>query len=83
MTAAYSMKLIFSHKCEDSVGCLDSSGFKERGKNVGCKDFQTTSDHVKSQMLQWDSKKNRSEGRIFLGRVIAFAPAHKEQGKNP
>jgi len=32
-------------------------------------------------MLQWDSKKQEPKGRGILGRVIAFAPAHEEQGR--
>ena len=32
-------------------------------------------------MLQWDSKKHEPKGKGILGRVIAFAPAHKEQGR--
>ena len=32
-------------------------------------------------MLQWDSKKQEPKGKGILGRVIAFAPAHEEQGR--
>ncbi|MEY3314042.1 MAG: hypothetical protein RLZZ578_1562, partial [Bacteroidota bacterium] len=32
-------------------------------------------------MPQWDSKKQEPKGRGILGRVIAFAPAHEEQGR--
>ena len=31
-------------------------------------------------MLQWDSTQKQSKRRGILGRVIAFAPAHEEQG---
>ena len=48
MTAMYSRKLNFSHKCEDSVGSYKSSGDEECCINVGCKEFQKTSDHVLS-----------------------------------
>ena len=32
-------------------------------------------------MLQWDSKKQEPKGKGILGRVIAFTPAHEEQGQ--
>jgi len=31
-------------------------------------------------ILQWDSKEKRSKGRGIFGCVIAFMPAHEEQG---
>ena len=32
-------------------------------------------------MLNWDSKKQQPNGKGILGRVLAFEPAHKEQGR--
>ena len=31
-------------------------------------------------MLNWDPKKQQSKGKGIFGRVLAFAPAPKEQG---
>jgi len=39
MTATYSTKLNFSHKCEDSVEGLGSARIKECCKNMGCKNL--------------------------------------------
>ena len=32
-------------------------------------------------MVNWDHKKQQSKGKGIFGRVLAFAPAHEEQGR--
>ena len=42
----------------------------------------STSKHIFIDcLLQWDSKKKKAKQCGILGKVIAFAPAHEEQGR--
>ena len=53
MTATYSTKLNFSHQCEGSAECLESSEIKGCCKNMGWQDYQKTSDHVDIQKTEY------------------------------
>jgi len=53
MTATYSTKLNFIHKCDSSVEGLDSAGIKKCCKIVGIEYCQTTFHHVNNPNTEY------------------------------